>query len=377
MNVGGPAYHVSLLSGRLRPDRYRSLLVAGHIGPGEASFAGLALRYGADLRVIPSLGPELNLRSDARAAWSLVRLMRAFRPHIVHTHTAKAGAIGRLAARIALGRGVVVVHTYHGHVLEGYFGTGRTAAFRWLERVLALLSDRLVGVSQATVDDLVRLRISPRRKFAIIPLGLELDRFLAIDGAADGLRRELGASPDDCIALFVGRLVPVKRVDIALQAVAGARRRGARLKLAVVGNGALRPSLEELVGQLELRGHVRFLGFREDLDRLVAGADVALLTSDHEGTPVALIEAAAGSRPSVATAVGGVEDIVSIHTGRIAPARDVERLADALAELAADPSARASLGKAARAHVRSIYSSERLLRDIDDLYSSLLAARAT
>jgi glycosyltransferase involved in cell wall biosynthesis len=307
----------------------------------------------------------------------MVRLIRGFRPHIVHTHTAKAGAIGRLAARMALGRGVVVVHTYHGHVLTGYFGPARTAAFRWLERLLGLVSDRLVGVSQATVDDLVRLRIAARRKFTMIPLGLELDRFLAIDTAPSGaFRDELGAAPDECVALFVGRLVPIKRVDLAIRAVAEARRRGARLRLVVAGDGELRRSLERLAEELGLCGHVSFLGFREDLDRLVEGADLALLTSDNEGTPVALIEAAAGSRPSVATAVGGVRDIVTWETGRLAPAGDVTGVADVLVELAEDPIARATLGKAARTHVRSKYSSDRLLRDIDQLYSVLLAKRA-
>jgi len=377
MNVGGPAYHVSLLSGRLPKDRYETLLVAGNVGQGEASFAGLARFYGAELRLLDALGPELRPLSDLRALRDLIRLMRSFRPDIVHTHTAKAGALGRLAARIALGGRPLVVHTYHGHVLTGYFGAAKTLAFRWVERILGLITDRLVGVSQSTVDDLVRLRIARRNKFTVVRLGLDLDRFLTIepeDGTA--FRQEIGAGKEECVALSVGRLVPIKRIDIALQAVAHARSCGAPVFLVVVGDGQLRGSLERMADRFGIRNAVRFLGFRNDLDRVVAGSDIALLTSDNEGTPVALIEAAAGALPSVATAVGGVAEIVTAATGRLAPAGDVLGIGDALANLAGDAELRARLGAAGRAHVRSAYAAERLLHDIDDLYSSLIARRA-
>jgi glycosyltransferase involved in cell wall biosynthesis len=364
---------LSLLSGRLPPDRYDTLLVAGNVGPGEASFAPLAARYGARLRMLPSLGPELRPLADARALLSLVRLMREYRPHIVHTHTAKAGFVGRLAARIALGPRVVVVHTYHGHVLAGYFGRAKTTLFRWLERAMGVMSDRLIGVSDATVDDLVCMRVAPRNKFTVIPLGLDLDRFLAL-GAADGdeFRREIDAEPDDFLVLVVGRLVPIKRVDVALRAVAEARRRGVRVVLTVAGDGEERDALERLAADLGLADRVRFLGFRDDLERLVAGADVALLTSDNEGTPVALIEAGAGGLPSVATAVGGVGDIVTPATGRLVPAGDTGALAGALAELASDRGLRMRLGGAAREHVRAAYASPRLIRDVDVLYRTLM-----
>jgi glycosyltransferase involved in cell wall biosynthesis len=377
MNVGGPAYHVSLLSGRMPPERYRTLLVAGNVGRGEASFAQLAQRYGADLRMLDSLGPELAPRRDLLALRALVRLIRDFRPQIVHTHTAKAGTIGRLAARIALGRDVIVIHTYHGHVLSGYFGPVKNAVFRSIERVLGLLTDRLVAVSEATADDLVRLRIAPRSKFEVIRLGLDLERFLSTEaGSGSSFRDTLGAGPQDCLALLVGRLVPIKRVDVALRAVAEARSRGASVKLAIVGDGELRPELAALAHDLGLDGAVSFLGFRDDLDLLVEGADVALLTSDNEGTPVALIEASAGGRPSIATAVGGVGDVVTPATGRLTQAGQPSRIADELTQLAADPDLRARLGAAAREHVRSSYSAQRLIGDVDRLYTAVLSERA-
>ena len=186
LNIGGPAFHVSLLSGLLDPDRYETLLVAGRPGPGEGSFESLAARYGARLALLPSLGPQIDPRADLRSLRALAGLVRRFRPDIVHTHTAKAGALGRTAALTAAPRGArpLIVHTYHGHVLEGYFGPAVTAGYRAVERGLGRYSDRLVGVSQATVDDLVRLGIAPRERFEVIPLGLDLERFLAIDPRA-------------------------------------------------------------------------------------------------------------------------------------------------------------------------------------------------
>jgi glycosyltransferase involved in cell wall biosynthesis len=369
MNIGGPAYHVSLLSGRLDPECYETLLVAGRPGPGEGSFEGLARRYGARLEPLPSLSPEIDPRADLRALLELRAIVRRFRPHIVHTHTAKAGALGRTAALVAAIRPrPLIVHTYHGHVLEGYFGRAVTAGYRGVERGLARFSDRLIGVSQATVDDLVRLRVAPRERFAVVPLGLELDRFLSLEprsAPADG----------DAVALYAGRLVPIKRVDLLLAAVARARRGGAGLRLVVLGDGELRPSLEQLARRLGIAGSVEFLGYREDVGPHLAAADMAVLSSANEGTPVALIEAAAAARPLVGTRVGGVADVVAPGTGRLVASGDEEGLATALAELAADPALRRELGLRAREHVRSAYGADRLLADIDRLYGDLLAAR--
>ena len=176
---------------------------------------------------VPGLGPVPRPLDDLRALVALMRHVRRFRPDIVHTHTAKAGILGRLAARLALGRAPIVIHTYHGHVLRGYFGPRTEAVYRLLERVLGRLSTRLIGVSPATVDELVALRVAPRRQFAALPIGLDLDRFLAVGPAADGLRGALGAGPDTLVATFVGRLVPIKRVDLLIDAVKLARARGA------------------------------------------------------------------------------------------------------------------------------------------------------
>lgn len=369
LNIGGPAYHVSLLSGRLDPDRYETLLVAGRPGPGEGSFEALATRYGARLEMLPSLGPELEPGADLRALRALGRIVRRFRPQIVHTHTAKAGALGRSAALIAArGRRPAIVHTYHGHVLEGYFGPIETAGYRIVERGLARFSDRLVGVSQATVDDLVRLRIAPRERLEVVPLGLDLDRFLELDPRREG--------PDgDAVALYAGRLVPIKRVDLLVRALARARGTGAPVRLVILGDGELRPELEGLACSLGVDQHVTFLGYRHDVAAYLAASDIAVLSSANEGTPVALIEAAAAARPLVGTRVGGVADVVAPGTGRLVEAGDEEALAAALAELAINPTLRLALGVRAREHVRRRYAADRLMDDMDRLYRELLDAR--
>ena len=374
LNVGGPAHHVTVLSANLDPDRYTTVLLTGATGPGESSFEHMALARGVHPHRVPGLGPAVRPLDDLRALAALVRHVRRFRPDVVHTHTAKAGMLGRLAARIALGRRPVVVHTYHGHVLRGYFSPGVTAAYRAIERGLALLTTRLVGVSAATVDELVALRIAPRERFAVVPIGLDLTPFLAVRSDSAGLRADLGAGPDTLVATFTGRLVPIKRVDLLIDAVAGARAQGADVRLVVAGDGELRAALEAQAAPLG--DAVRFLGVRDDLPALAAGTDLAVLASDNEGTPVALVEAAAAGVPALATDVGGTGDIVRDgETGMLVPPGDVGALTAALVAAAADRAALARLGAAAREHVTARYAATRLVRDVDALYTQLLAER--
>lgn len=370
MNLGGPAHHVALLSRRLDPQRYSTVLVSGRAGFGEEEHTDLA---GVRVHYVDSLGPSISPWRDLRALIALVRLIRAFRPHLVHTHTAKAGFLGRTAALLATRPRPVLVHTYHGHVLRGYFGPLKSNVFRYIERALARISDCLIGVSSATIDDLVELKVAPRSKFTLVPLGLELGPFLALDPDPDpAVRSQMGAGSEEVLFTYTGRLAPIKRPETMVRAVAIARRDGAPIKVAVIGDGMIRADLEALAARLGCADAIRFLGYRRDLPYLLRGADAALLTSDNEGTPVALIEAAAAGRPAVSTAVGGVPDIVVEGTGLLAPAGNERAIAAAMTELAADSALRRRLGAQAREHVRERFSSDRLLTDIDSLYSRLL-----
>lgn len=371
LNVGGPAHHVTILTARLPAHGIQSELLVGRPTLKEGSFETIIETSGVRPIEIGGLGPRISPARDALALVGLVRSLRRLRPDLVHTHTAKAGALGRLAALTVRPR-PIIVHTYHGHVLEGYFGPAVTYAYRIIERLLARITDRLIAVSNATVDDLVRLKVAPRDRFVVIPLGFDLNDLLAIPMSPDdGARREFGIEPNDVVLTFVGRLVPIKRVDVLLRAFARALKTTSVLRLLVVGDGELRQDMESLASQLGVAERVSFLGFRFDLTTIARATDVAVLSSDNEGTPVALIEAAAAGRPAVATEVGGVSDIVDATTGRTIPARDDSAMADAIAELAGDGELRRTLGEAARERVRKRYEAERLVSDVARLYEEL------
>jgi glycosyltransferase involved in cell wall biosynthesis len=374
LNMGGPAHQAALLSGRrLDPERYETLLVHGSLAPGEESMAQMAEEEGARMEFVPELGQPVRPGKDIRALIRLARIARRFRPQIVHTHTAKAGFIGRLAALATRPR-PVIVHTFHGHVLEGYFGPAKSRTYRSLERLLGRRSDCLIGVSDASVADLVRLGVAPRERFRVIRLGLDLEPFRDLDESERvDLRGELGVADEEVLLTYMGRVVPIKRIDVMLRGIARARESGAPVRLAVVGDGELRPSLEGLAQRLGIGDVVAFLGYRRDLSRIAAATDIAVLSSANEGTPVWLIEAAAAGRPAVASEVGGVAEVVTPETGLLFPAGDDEAMADAAGDLAADSARRGQLGERARVLALERYSAERLLADVAGLYDELLA----
>ncbi len=378
LNMGGPAHIAALLSGRrFDPDRYETLLIHGTLAPGEESLAGLAEKEGATMARLPELQQPVQPLRDAQALTKLARLVRAFRPHIVHTHTAKAGFLGRQAA-LAVRPRPVIVHTYHGHVLEGYFGAAKSRLYLEMERALARVSDCLIGVSQATVDDLVRLGVAPRSKFRALPLGLDLGNLtlaLLSPPMRAGAREALELGDEEILLVFVGRIVPIKRLGLLLEALAQAREADPRLHLVVVGDGEERPQLERQAAESGIASYVHFLGYRRELCTVFAAADLAVLSSDNEGTPVSLIEAAAAGLPAVATDVGGVREVVGEDTGILVPPDDAEALAGAIVEMAADPERRERCGEAAHHHAIESYSSARLLTDVNKLYRELVTVR--
>ncbi|MGE5280912.1 MAG: glycosyltransferase [Chloroflexota bacterium] len=378
LNMGGPAHQAALLSGRrFDRERYETLLVHGAVPPGEASLAGLAEEEGATMRFLGDLRTPIDPLHDAQALAKTIGIARRFRPHVVHTHTAKAGFIGRQAA-LAVRPRPAIVHTYHGHVLEGYFGAAKSRLYLELERAMARVSDRLIGVSQATVDDLVRLRVAARERFSVLPLGLDLAPLAEPDDGSlwRDTREELGVGEEEILLVFVGRVVRIKRLDVLLEALAQARELEPRLRLALVGDGEERAWLEGVAARLGVASAVLFLGYRRELRPLFAAADLAVLSSDNEGTPVSLIEAAAAGLPAVATDVGGVREVVSEETGLLVPRGDAAAFADALLTMSGDPGRRESLGRAARLRAVERYGAERLLRDVDGLYRELVAVRS-
>jgi glycosyltransferase involved in cell wall biosynthesis len=374
LNVGGPALHTTLLTERLDPERYDSLLATGVARAHEGDY--LALHGGPADRVVrvPTLGREVRPAADGAALVALVRLMRRIRPHVVHTHTAKAGVLGRLAARLA--RVPVVLHTFHGHVFNGYFGPWPARLFLSLERAVARRTDCLLAVSGAVRQDLLALGVGRPDQFRVVPLGLDLDRFLASDASRGGLRAELGLSHDVPLVGIVARLVHIKAHEVFLRAAARVAREVLDSRFIVVGDGERRAELETLAMQLGLAERTHFLGWRHDPERVYADLDVVVLTSRSEGSPVALIEAMAAGRPVVATRVGGVSDVVEDGvTGHLAPSGDTETVAAAVVHLLSDPKRSEAMGQAGRKRVIPRFAMGRLLADLDGLYRDLLRAR--
>jgi len=375
LNIGGPAQHATLLTERLAASRYESLLVTGLEDPDEGNYLAFRERASDRLLVMPALRRSLRPGRDLVALGRLVAVMRQWRPHLVHTHTAKAGAVGRVAARLA--RVPVVVHTYHGHVFRGYFSPPTTRVFLAIERRLARHTDRLVAVSPAVRDELLHLGIGTPGTLVAVPLGLDLQPFVDCERLRGSLRTELALAPDTPLVGIVARLVPIKAHEVFLAAMARVLREVATTRFLVVGDGELRPSLERQAAALGLAGHLRFLGWRRDLDRLYADLDVAVLCSRNEGAPVSLIEAMAAGCPVVATRVGGVPDLVEDGVvGRLVPPDDPGALADAVVSvLCAPPARRRAMGAAGRSRAVPAFAAERLVADIDGLYTELLHAK--
>jgi glycosyltransferase involved in cell wall biosynthesis len=378
LNMGGPALHVAYLTAGLQPRGYETTLVAGTLSPGEGSMTFVAEELGVPIVTIDQLHRDISLFRDAIAVVRLARLIRAQRPQILHTHTAKAGAIGRLAALLAGdARPPIVVHTFHGHVLRGYFGPLRAAGFRLLERWLARQATALIAVSPQVRDDLVALGVAPRESFAVIRLGIRLDERVSANGnERERLRSLLGIGADRFTLGWIGRMTGVKRTDDVLLALKGLRERGVDACLCMVGDGPDREQAERRAKELGIVRHCFFLGYQDEVAPFYAAFDAFVLPSGNEGTPVSAIEALAAGRPVVATRVGGVPDVVRDGVdGFLVETGDVEALAERLARLAADPELRARMGEAGRARVPGRFAVERLIDDVDRLYRSLLQAK--
>jgi glycosyltransferase involved in cell wall biosynthesis len=375
LNVGGPAIHTILLTAGLDRMRFESLLVTGIVGPHEGDMRDLATVKGVSPLVIPELGRELHPVRDLVTLFKLYRLLRRERPHVVHTHTAKAGAVGRLAARLA---GVpVVLHTFHGHVFRGYFGPRKTQFFINLEKFLARFSDCVVTVSEGLRHDLAAYGIAPLTKIAVVPLGFDLEPFLAVTREAGARwRREIGVPDGAPLVGIVARLTGVKNHRLFLDVARRVAEAMPEARFAVVGDGELRAGLEAYAASQGLAGRVHFTGWVRDMPPVYAALDVVAITSLNEGTPVTLIEGMAAGRAVVSTAVGGVADIVADgESGLLAPSGDADGLARAIVALLRDPARRQAMGQAGRESVRQRFSAARLVGDVERLYLSLLAAR--
>ncbi|HEY2673576.1 MAG TPA: glycosyltransferase [Rugosimonospora sp.] len=366
MNVGGPALQVSGLMRGLDPELFEQRLYAGDPEPGEGDYRRLRA---ADLPIhpVPALGRSVRPTDDARALAALIRAMRDFRPHVVHTHTAKAGALGRLAAAAC---GVPArVHTFHGHLLHGYFSPARTAVLVRAERRLARMTDTLVAVGTRVRDDLLAARIGRPDQFEVVPPGVSL----AAPPDRDTARRMLGLSGTGPVVAFVGRITGIKRPDRMLAVARELRADLPDLRFVVCGEGDRLAAVRSAATAEGLP--VTFLRFRPDVETVYAAADLVLLTSDNEGMPVCLIEAGLAGRPAVATDVGAVAEVIEHGRTGLLCDGEVPSLCEHVRRLLRDETLRHRMGRAARELTGERFGGERLVADTTDLYRRLAIRR--
>lgn len=386
LNIGGPARHVALLSTRLDAQRFSTCVVIGQSEAGEGDLSGLLEHPGLRLIRLRTLRRPIRPWSDLWTFLRLVRLLWKEQPEVVHTHTAKAGALGRGAAilsnRLAGWRRrprSVVLHTFHGHVLDGYFHPVASRVFTQIERWLARRTDVLIAVSPSVRDDLIQRGIGDPARIQVIPLGLDLSAFLQVGSASGVLRRELGLEPTTPLIGIVGRLAPIKQHDLFLRVAQALLPHNPSSRFVIIGDGERRAELEAMARRLGLNAAVTFVGWRRDLPAVYADLDCVCLTSRNEGTPVSVIEALACARPVVATAVGGVPDLLGTSVergdgyavaqrGLLVPwSAQPQGFVAAVERLLADRVLADRVGQAGRTFVREHLTAERLIQDMEAL----------
>ncbi len=385
LNIGGPAIHTVLLTEGLDKSRFESLLVCGSADKDEGDMLYYSLERNVKPIFVPELKRELNLFNDMMAFKKIFNIIKTEQPDIIHTHTAKAGTLGRLAGilynllNLFSNRRIRLVHTFHGHVFSGYFNKFKTKTFILIERFLAIFTSRIITISESIKKELISLGVSKEDKIKVIHLGLELEKLLNIP---------LNNEHDSINIGIVGRLVPIKNHRLFLEAAAKviADNPGLQLRFKIIGDGELKRELEDYSHELSINRQVDFLGWQKDLVNIYSNLDVVALTSINEGTPVSLIEAMASGRAVVATDVGGVKDLLGgpinideepkenfkiLERGLLVKPGDCVSFAAALVFILQNNILRKAMGKRGRNFVKDRFTRERLIRDIENLYDSI------
>ncbi len=382
--IGGPALNATYLSKYMAPEWETKLVIGGKDDHEEDAFH-LTDKLGLEPVVIPEMKRAINWKEDRAAYHKVKSLIQEFKPDVVHTHAAKSGALGRLAAHAC---GVpVVVHTFHGHVFHSYFGKAKTRVFIEAERYLARRSTGIIAISDIQKGELsAQFRICPASKIEVIPLGLDLDAFGAhVELKRAAFRRQFGFGENDLIISIVGRIVPVKNHDLFVRAAAQlwAQRGEVPLRFLIVGDGESRAAMEagfaregvpySYFPQTGVPAAATCISWSKEVDSVFAASDIVALTSHNEGTPVSMIEAQAAGRAVVCTNVGGVADVIENGVaGFVTPPNDTAALTEALQKLISSSELRTKMGAAGKAGVVKRFSYQRLVSDMDGYYRRLL-----
>jgi glycosyltransferase involved in cell wall biosynthesis len=393
LNIGGPAIHVHLLTKGLDTGRFASKLVTGQISPQEGDMSYLFTSSAKKPIIIPELQREINLFLDFRAWLKIFRLLKREKPALIHTHTSKAGPSARLGAilyNLTSFSHVRMVHTFHGHIFEGYFSPFKSYLFVLIERFLASFTDVIIAISDTQKKDLsLRFKIAPPQKFKTVGLGFNLEPFLNASKKQGRFRRSLGVASSTVLVGIIGRLAPIKNHKMFLEAASCLVNRSPDCDVCfiIIGDGELRADLEDYCRQKGLTTKVHFCGWIKEVDEVYADLDVLALTSNNEGTPVSIIEAMAACVPVVATDVGGVHDILGqkeyecgplgftiCEHGLLCAKNDPKGFCNGLQFVIENATAEKTREHKAQQFIQKHFAIERLLNDIDGLYTDLLSA---
>jgi len=384
-NLGGPTYNVAYLSRYMAPE-FETLLVGGEKDESEDSSGHILDQLGLTPIIISEMRREVSLIDDYRAYKKIKKLIREYKPDIVHTHASKAGTLGRLAAFSC--KVPVIVHTFHGHVFHSYFGTLKTLLYKHIERYLARRSTRIVAISEIQKDELSRIyRICPSDKIEVIPLGFDLSRFReSLEEKRKDFRKTFAIQDSELVIMIIGRLVPIKNHNLFLQAILYVKKRSKRkIRGVIVGDGEERGHIEQYARSLGLSfssntsvagsSDLIFTSWIHNVDWAFAGADIVALSSFNEGTPVSLIEAQAAGKPIISTNTGGIENVVipAVTASLIAPG-DTPGYCEKMLELVENDTLREEMSKKGWEHVRNTFHYTRLVQDMKNLYHRLLAS---
>lgn len=390
LNVGGPARHVVWLTKALNNSEFQTVLIAGTVPEGEENMEYFAEENGVSPMFIEEMSRELSAK-DIVSLWKVYRRIRLEKPDIIHTHTAKAGTVGRTAAffyRWLNWKNVKTVHTFHGHVFHSYYGNMKTKIFLLIEKFLArFATDKIIVITRQQFEEInKKFGVGRENQFEIIPLGIDLEKFSGAESKKEILRNEIGAKSDEILVGFAGRFTEIKNIPLLLEAAKIYNERKnenyPKLRFILIGDGHLRGELEKKVEELEITEIVNFTGNRNDADIFYAGLDIVALTSFNEGTPLSLIEAMANGKPVISTLVGGVTDLLgekkenrknfTLHErGVSVPSDDAEGFFEGLVYLARNRELQTELGANGKSFVHANYAKERLIADIENLYENL------
>lgn len=368
MNVGGPAVQIAGLMRGLNKSDFDQRLYTGFCEVDEADYLETVATEVKPVR-IEGFGRRASLGGDIRTFVKLVREIRKFKPQIIHSHTAKAGFLGRLASIVSM-HPSIRVHTFHGHLLNGYFGSFKRSLVIFSERVLAIFTEQLLAVGHKVREDLLKVGIGSEEKFGLMPPGLTV-RDLPSRVEAE---HSLGLESEKLKCAFIGRVTQIKRPDRFLDVVWELTKRGVDLHFFMAGDGGLLETCRERIAAQRLP--VTVLGWQSDIEKILSAADVVILTSDNEGTPLSLIQAGMAGLPVVTTNVGSIPEVVLDNATGIITKPDVQELADALEKLVLDRDLRANLGARAKEFTMANFGVKRLVDDHEKLYKNLVSSRA-